>query len=331
MNNPPKIGILLSNLGSPATPDRKSVGRFLRQFLSDPRVVELPRSLWLPLLYGLIVPLRSGHSAALYRKIWSSTGSPLLETTRQQAEALQQHYQQQGLSIQVAQGMRYGSPNIADGLQKLIDDGCQRLLLLPLYPQYAGATTASSFDAAAAAMVNCRHLPELRMVNDFHDHPAYIQAVASNIRRYWQRRGRGDKLLLSFHGLPQKICDAGDPYHHQCLHTGELIAAALELSQGQYEISFQSRIGRGEWLQPPTDERLTALAQQGINRLDLACPGFPADCLETLEEIAQAGRKSFLQAGGSDFHYLPALNDDPEWIAALATIAQDALPGWITS
>ena len=329
MTDSPKTGILLSNLGSPERPDRKGVWRFLGQFLSDPRVVELPRALWLPLLYGIILPLRSGRSARAYRKVWTDRGSPLVSITGDQAELLQQQSQQQGLNVTVAWGMRYGKPDLAQGLKTLVNEGCQRILLLPLYPQYASSTTGSNFDAVTQALTQHRHLPEIRSVGDFHQHPAYINAVAEKIRGYWQQHGQGDKLLLSFHGLPQNTHTRGDPYYTQCLKTGELIGSRLELGEEQFEITFQSRFGRAEWLQPYTAERLVELGQQGIKQLDVVCPGFVADCLETLEEIAIVGHESFITAGGGELRYIPAVNDDPDWITALGAISQDELAGWL--
>ncbi|MCG2633746.1 MAG: ferrochelatase [Gammaproteobacteria bacterium] len=329
MTTQPSTGILLSNLGSPARPDRSGVTRFLREFLSDPRVVELPRALWLPLLYGIILPLRSGRSAAAYRQVWTHQGSPLVTTTQRQAELLQQHYDGLGLPVKIAWGMRYGAPNLTRGIETLLDAGCRRILLLPLYPQYAASTTASTFDAVTTSLKQIRHLPDLRSLGEFHAHPAYIQAVAAGVRNYWAEHGRGDKLLLSFHGLPKSSHTNGDPYYSQCLESGRLIAEVLELDETQCETTFQSRFGRAEWLQPYTGDRLLALGKEGTTRLDVACPGFVADCLETLEEIAVTGRDSFVTAGGGELHYIPALNEDREWICALGTIGLEALSGWV--
>lgn len=331
-----RLGVLLVNLGTPDAPTTAAVRRYLREFLSDPRVVEIPRALWKLLLYGVILNVRPAASARRYATIWTKDGSPLLVHSLRQTTLLMGYLGQRlkalGLPSDHAQielGMRYGEPSIAEALATLKDGGCERLLVLPLYPQYAASTTASALDAVFDWCRRLRRVPALRVVDAYHDDPGYIKALTQNINDYWMRNGRPNKLVLSFHGVPRKTLDRGDPYHCHCRKTGRLVATELGLKSEQYVITFQSRFGRAEWLTPYTQPTLVALAKEGMRRVDVACPGFVSDCLETLEEIAQEGQVAFLKAGGQEFHYIPCLNERPAWIAALADLAVRNLQGWL--
>jgi ferrochelatase len=322
--------VLLCNLGTPEAPTPQAVRRYLAEFLGDPRVVEIPRALWLPILYGLILPLRSSKSAAKYATIWTPEGSPLKVWTERQARRLQGWLGEQGHRVRVAYAMRYGTPSIASQLQALADAGASRILVLSAYPQYSGTTTASVVDAVGAWARTRRNLPELRFVNRYHDDAGYIRALARRIERHWREHGRPEHLVLSFHGVPERTLHLGDPYHCECRKTARLLAEALQLDASQLTVSFQSRFGKAKWLEPYTEPTLQALARAGKRRVDVACPGFTSDCLETLEEIAVEGRDAFLQAGGQEFHYIPCLNEETEWIHALGGIALRHLAGWPT-
>jgi len=326
---PPCTGVLLTNLGTPSAPTRAAVRRYLAEFLSDRRVVELPRALWWPVLHGLILRLRPKRAAHAYAKVWTPQGSPLLAISRRQAQALQAALQERFPGpIRVALAMRYGQPSIRAGLEALRDAGARRVLVLPLYPQYSATTTASTFDAVARVLMGWRWLPELRMVTHYHDAPGYIEALARSIRGYWNEHGRGEQLLMSFHGLPRRNLLAGDPYHCECQKTARLLAESLGLGPEEYRVTFQSRFGRLEWLQPYTDATLRELAHQGVNRVDTVCPGFPADCLETLEEMDMQNRDTFLTEGGGEYHYIPALNDGPRHIDFLADLVGAHAANW---
>jgi ferrochelatase len=305
------------------------VRRFLREFLSDPRVVEIPRVIWNPILHGLVLTTRPKRSAARYAAIWTRDGSPLLLYTQRQAKLLQGLLGERlRAPLVVDYAMRYGEPSIAGVLEKLQRAGCERLLVLPLYPQYAASTTATALDSVAATLAQTRNVPELRVVKHFHDHPAYIRALGDLAREYWRANGRPDTVVMSFHGLPQYTLDRGDPYHCECQKTARLLAAELELADGAWQIAFQSRFGRAEWLKPYTAGVLEALARKRRS-VDVICPGFVADCLETLEEIGIEGDGIFRAAGGERLRLLPCLNDRPGWIEALAAIARDHLGGWV--
>lgn len=301
-----KIGILLINLGTPDAPTTAALRRYLAEFLSDPRVVEIPAIIWKPLLHGIILNLRPQRSAALYKKIWSPEGSPLLVYSQKLADALQQQLNNQ--NIKIALGMRYGNPSIANGLKQLQQAGCQKIIVLPLYPQYSAATTGSTFDAIAETLKKWRVVPELHFINEYFDNPQYINAIAETIRQHWQQQGKQSFLLFSFHGLPQRCSQLGDPYEQQCRTTARLITEKLNLAPNQWQLVFQSRFGRAEWLQPYCDATLCELPKRGIDSVDVICPGFAVDCLETLEEINQQNRGIFLKAGGKNFSYIPALN-----------------------
>lgn len=328
-NHASPTGILLVNLGTPEAPTAAALRRYLGEFLWDPRVVQIPRPLWWLILHGVVLTTRPRKSAHAYARVWTAEGSPLLVFARQQALALQAYLTSRGEgTFKVALGMRYGAPAMAEALRTLRGAGCRRLIVLPLYPQYAGATTASTFDALAAEFKNWPWLPATRFIADYHQAPAYIAALAASVTDYWRAHGTPDKLVLSFHGLPARSVEEGDPYYHQCLATAGSLAARLGLPEERWVVTFQSRFGREKWLQPYTDATLKSLAGEGIGRVDVVCPGFSADCLETLEEIALLNRATFLTAGGREYHYIPALNDRPDHIAALAEIILQHAGDW---
>lgn len=323
------IGILLVNLGTPTAPTRKALRTYLKEFLTDPRVVEIPSALWKPLLYLLILPFRSAKSAKKYAAIWTEDGSPLRVHTARQAKLLQGYLgERAGSSVVVEYAMRYGEESIATALGKLKARNCNRIVMLPAYPQYAASSTGSVIDALADALIRWRNIPAVRTLKHYHDHPAYIAALAAKIRAYWQQHGVPQQLVMSFHGVPRYTLDNGDPYHCQCQKTARLLAETLDLEPARWQIAFQSRFGRTEWLKPYTVEVVRQLAKSG-GRVDIVCPGFISDCLETLEEIAIEVKAVFLQAGGKEFHYIPCLNQDPEWIKALCDIALENLHGWL--
>jgi len=327
---PPRVGILLTNLGTPQAPERKALRTYLQEFLSDPRVVEVPRLLWWFILHGVILNIRPGRSAHSYRSVWTERGSPLLFHTQDQANALREQLRSEyGEAVIVEFAMRYGAPAIPAVLQSMLQRGVRKLLVLPLYPQYSGATTGSTFDALAANFTHRRWLPELRFISHYHDHPAYISAVAASIRAHRTQHGGADLLLFSYHGVPQRYLDEGDPYHCECLKTSRLVAAELGLQEQDYKTTFQSRFGRQEWLKPYTDATLKELPGAGVKTVQVISPGFAADCLETLEELAVENRGYFLAAGGEHFQYIPCLNSSPDHITALTSIVNDHLAGWL--
>ncbi len=325
-----KTAVVLVNLGTPDAPTAPALRRYLKQFLSDPRVVEIPKAAWWLVLNGIILPLRSGKSAAKYASIWTKEGSPLRVHTEKQATLLRGYLGERGHDVRVAHAMRYGNPSLPEVLDKLKADGCDRILVLPAYPQYSGTTTASIFDAVFKHYAGVRNVPELRLVKHYHDHDGYLQALKKSVLAHWDSHGRPDKLVMSFHGVPKRTLLLGDPYHCECHKTARLLAAQLQLSSDQYLVTFQSRFGTAEWLQPYTAPTLEKLAKEGVRRVDVMCPGFTSDCLETLEEIAMEARRDFLTAGGKEFNYIPCLNESPTWIAALAEIAEQHMIGWPT-
>jgi ferrochelatase len=330
---PSKTAILLINLGTPEAPTAPAVRRYLKEFLSDPRVVEIPRAIWWLILNGIILNVRPKKSAAKYASVWTPEGSPLKVHTERQTKLLRGLLGQDGHHVVVDYAMRYGQPSIPATLTRLKTEGCTRILLLPLYPQYAASTTATAYDAASTWAQATRNQPEIRTVRSFADHPGYINALAASVREHWMRNPRTTgtyRLIMSFHGVPRYTLDKGDPYHCECQKSGRLLAEALGLSKDEYQICFQSRFGRAEWLQPYTAQTLHTLGQQGVQRVDMICPGFPADCLETLEEIAMEGKTEFIQAGGKEYLYIPCLNERDDWIRALADIATTHLQGWPT-
>ena len=321
-----RTGILLANLGTPDEPTPASVRRFLREFLWDPRVVEIPRLPWWFILNAFVLPFRPGRVAKKYAAIWTPDGSPLRVYTLRQASILKGALGERvGKLVPVVAGMRYGKPSIAEGVAQLREAGCERILVIPLYPQYAASTTASVEDALAKALRKAKPRPALNVLQDFHAHPAYVKAIAKNVNDYWFRHGRPDKLVMSFHGLPQRTVDRGDPYRDQCLKSAELIATELGWNDRRTLVTFQSRFGAQAWLQPYTAETLDRLGREGTGRVDVICPGFGADCLETLEEIAMEGRATFKAAGGKEFNYIPTTNDTKPWLTVLAILAMENL------
>lgn len=327
----PTSAVVLVNLGTPDAPTRKAVKRYLKEFLSDQRVVEIPRLVWWCILNIFILPFRSGQSAKKYAMIWSKDGSPLKVHTQAQTNLLRKHLAERGHgNLHVEMAMRYGSPSLPEVLDKLKAAGVDRIAILPAYPQYSATTTASIFDAVFAHFAKVRNVPELRLIKHYHDHEAYIAALCASIETHWEAHGRGEKLVMSFHGIPKRSLTLGDPYHCECYKTARLVATQLQLAPGEYMVTFQSRFGRTEWLQPYTAPTLVALAAAGLQRVDLVCPGFTSDCLETLEEIGLEAKHDFLAAGGKEFHYIACLNESPRWIAALGEIAETHMIGWPT-
>ena len=332
-DSPARTAIVLVNLGTPESPTAPALRRYLKQFLSDPRVVEIPKAIWWLILNGIILNTRPKKSAAKYASVWQTEGSPLRVHTERQAKLLQGHLGERGHQVRVSFAMRYGAPAVADVLGQLKAEGASRILLLPMYPQYAASTTATVVDEACAWLQRTRNQPEMRFVRNYHDDAGYLNALEQSVRAHWASSGplgQNDRLLISFHGLPKRSLDLGDPYFCECQKTGRLLAERLNLKPEQYRICFQSRFGKAEWLQPYTAPTLQTWAKSGIQRVDVICPGFVADCLETLEEIAQEGREDFLTAGGQAYHYIPALNESELWISALADLAERHLSGWPT-
>lgn len=323
---PESLGVLLVNLGTPDAPTPAAVRRYLAQFLWDPRVVELPRPLWWIVLHGFILRLRPARSARAYAKIWTASGSPLLVHSQHLADAVGLQLGEGAINVRL--GMSYGAPSIDSALDELHRLDARRILCLPLYPQYSCTTTAPVFEAVTRALGRRRWVPEFRFVNHYHDAPGYIAAQARNIREFWDQHGRGDRLLFSFHGVPRRTMMEGDPYHCQCQKTARLIAAALDLDDGHWQVTFQSRLGRAEWLRPYTDETVASLGKQGLARLDVVCPGFAADCLETLEEIAMQNAELFADSGGGSLHYIPALNGRDDHVEFIAEFIRTQAGGW---
>lgn len=322
-------GILITNLGTPDAPTVSALRRYFAEFLADPRIVEMPRWIWRILLYTVILPIRPHRVVHNYKAIWGKDGSPLLAISQRQTQALQKQLLSSSSDpIKVVLAMRYGKPSIAAGLEELRSANARRILILPLYPQYSATTTASTFDAVTDALKRWRWLPELRTINHYHDHPAYIRAVADSIRRDWQAQGEPQRLLFSFHGLPQRYVLAGDPYENECHMTAQRIAEQMQLPKERWGVAFQSRFGREQWLTPYTDHTLREWANTGVKYVHVICPGFSADCLETLDEIAMQNHKIFLETGGERYHYIPALNDQPDHIQALAELISQHCHGW---
>ena len=318
-----KTGVLLVNLGTPSAPTAKAVKAFLAQFLHDYRVVDLTRYLWCPILHGVILPIRSPRVAKLYQSVWWEEGSPLMVVSRRQKAALNTALAE--LKIPVKLGMSYGEPSIESAWHELKADGVEKVIILPLYPQYSVSTTASVFDSWAKIMKQERQIPHFRFIHDYHNHPSYIKALAESVRSHWQQNGKTELLLLSYHGIPKRFQDEGDPYGHQCHKTSELLAAELELEPHQWRTTFQSRFGREEWLQPYTDKTVQALPDEGIKHISVICPAFSADCLETLEEITTENKDYFIAAGGETYHYIPALNDNEAHIQMMVDLVEGEL------
>lgn len=324
-----KVGVLVTNLGTPEAPTKQALRPYLKEFLSDPRVVEIPRLLWWMILNLVILNIRPKRSAKAYETVWEETGSPLMTHTRNQANALRSKLTSKwGDDIVVDFAMRYGQPSVSNTIEKMLAQGVRKLVVLPLYPQYCASTTGSTFDAVAADFEQRRWIPELRFVTQYCDNPQYIQAVADKIRLHWQSHERADKLVLSYHGIPKRYLTNGDPYHCQCYKTSRLIAENLGLTRDEYMTTFQSRFGREEWLKPYTDHTLQGFPAQDVKSVQVVCPGFSSDCLETIEEIGEENREYFMEAGGERYEYIPALNSDDAHIDLLASLCEDNLVGW---
>lgn len=313
-------GVLLLNLGTPDEPTPAAIRRYLAEFLSDQRVIELPSWLWKPVLYGAILTRRPARLAPRYASIWMEGGSPLLVYTQRQAQAVQAGLAAKGLDATVAVGMRYGQPSVPQALQALKEAGCERILCVPLYPQYAASTTATAVDQVARAAARMRDQPELSFIKRFHVDAGYIGAMATAVRQRWRADGEPERLLLSFHGLPRACIEKGDPYYRDCMQTAQALAAVLALPPERCVVTFQSRFGPAKWLDPDTEGTLKAWGKAGVSSVDVVCPGFTSDCLETLEEIAMEGREAFLESGGRQFRYIPVMNDAPAWLAALTDL-----------
>jgi len=326
----PAVGILLVNLGTPEAPTARAVRPYLRQFLSDPRVIELSRPFWWLILNLFVLTFRPRASAKLYANIWTDEGSPLLVTSKRIAEAVEKQLRQDGGSpIHTALGMTYGEPSVAAALSELKAKGCRRILVLPLYSHYSSTSTGASFDAVMKELMTWRRVPETRTILEYHDLPAYIRALASTIRELWEKEGEPEMLVTSYHGIPKRYFLNGDPYHCQCHKTTRLLAEELGLPEERYLVTFQSLFGREEWLQPYTDVTLEAMAKSGIKKVDVICPGFSVDCLETIDEIGRENREVFIEAGGEEFRFIPCLNERPDHIEFLVDMIRSNLGGWI--
>ena len=316
-----KTGVLLANLGSPTSPTVPAVRRFLKDFLWDPRVVNIPRPVWWLVLHGFVLPFRPARSAKAYQKIWGDKGSPLIYLTRQLSEKLADKLTTKGISTKYS--MRYGEPSIASQLMLFKEEGVNHVVVLPLYPQYSSTTTASIYDNVIKELNQWRHLPSFKFISDYHQFDGYIAAIAESVKSAWQAQGKNELLLMSFHGLPEMLTKLGDPYYHQCQNTAKLIADKLGLDDKQWLLVFQSRFGKAEWLKPYCADTLQKLPGQGIKTVDVICPGFAVDCLETLEEMAMENKAVFMEAGGTDYRYIPALNDSESHVNALVNLLEE--------
>ena len=327
-----KVGILLANLGTPDEPTAKALRSYLAQFLMDRRVIEIPRFIWCWILYCIILVIRPKKSAEKYAKIWLKEGSPLLVHAKKQTQLLRGYLGQKINSPFVVElGMSYGNPSMQSAIESLKAQHCSKILVFPLYPQYAASSTAAALDSVWKSLLKMRNVPAIRTIRNYHDHPAYIGALASSIREYWKINGKPNILVMSFHGVPKFHLLKGDPYHCECHKTARLLAETLELKKDDYTVAFQSRFGRQEWLTPYLASTLDRLGKANTKRVDVVCPGFSSDCLETLEEIALEGKEIFTHAGGGEYHYIPALNENEPWIHAMTAIALENLQGWIST
>lgn len=325
-----RTGVLLINLGTPDAPTAQALRPYLKEFLSNPRVIEVPRVIWWPILHGFILPFRPKASAEKYAKIWMPEGSPLKIHTERQTKLLRESLQIRLKNPPMVEyAMNIGKPSVAAILHNMQEQGCERILVIPLFPQYAASSTAAAMDNVFTILSRMRNQPAIRTVKQYHDEPAYIAALTHNVRDYWSAHGRPDKLIISFHGTPRSSLDKGDPYHCACQKTGRLLAEALALDASQYIVCFQSRFGKAKWLTPYTAVTLEQLGKAQTQRVDVICPGFVSDCLETLEEIAIEAKNTFIQAGGKEFHYIPCLNERNDWIQTLADITCTHLQGWL--
>ncbi|MGG4604571.1 ferrochelatase [Paenalcaligenes sp. Me131] len=323
------VGIVVMNLGTPDQPDAGSIRRYLKEFLSDPRVIEIPQPVWQLILRGAILPFRPRKLVEKYQMIWMPEGAPLLVYSQRQADGLQQRLDPTGQHVKVELAMRYGNPSVESAVDKLRAQGCERILVVPLYPQYAASTTATAVDAVTRYAAKMRNQPELRFIRSYCDHPAYIKPLAQSITTYWGAQGKPERLLLSFHGLPRRCAEKGDPYHRECMLTTAALRRELETTGVPVHAAFQSRFGAERWLEPYTEPLLRQWAKEGVKNVHVVCPGFLADCLETLEEIKLMCRDAFLEEGGQDFAYIPCLNDDAEWVDGLAHLVREHAAGWL--
>jgi ferrochelatase len=325
----PPFGVLMANLGTPTAPTPGAVRKYLAEFLWDKRVVDLARPLWWLILHGVILRIRPGRVSKAYASVWTDEGSPLMAISLKQQKALEQALKQQfGCDIPVALCMTYGEPSVEQAGKILRDAGAENMLVLPLYPQYSAATTAAVFDRLAKGLKQCPHLPAMRFVNEYHVHPLYIEALANSVKEYWAEHGRGDRLMMSFHGIPQRYAEQGDPYPEQCKATALALATHLQLKDDQWACTFQSRFGREEWVKPYTDFILKDWGEEGLNRVDIISPAFSADCLETLEELEMENKAYFIEAGGKEYHYIPCLNVRKDHIDMMVDLVTTNTSGW---
>ncbi len=323
-----RFGILMVNLGTPEAPTPKAVRAYLKEFLSDVRVVDAPRLIWWFVL-RIILLIRPKPVSEAYKSIWTSEGSPLLVISKRQAAAVEARLKEvTGNDIPVELAMTYGNPSILSASNALRSKGVERILILPMYPQFSSSTTAAIYDKLSDLLKQCPHLPEMRWIRDFHDNPDYINALAKSVKTQWEKTGQAEKLLMSFHGVPERYTNKGDPYEHHCRKTADLLAAKLELKPEQWQCCFQSRFGREEWVKPYTDYTLKQWGKDGIKSVDIICPAFSADCLETLEEIQVENKEYFIEAGGESYNYIPALNDNPDHIDMLSKLIIQHSQGW---
>lgn len=323
-----RFGILMVNLGTPEAPTPKAVRAYLKEFLSDVRVVDAPRLIWWFVL-RIILLIRPKPVSEAYKSIWTSEGSPLLVISKRQAAAVEARLKEvTGNDIPVELAMTYGNPSILSASNALRSKGVERILILPMYPQFSSSTTAAIYDKLSDLLKRCPHLPEMRWIRDFHDNPDYINALAKSVKTQWEKTGQAEKLLMSFHGVPERYTNKGDPYEHHCRKTADLLAAKLELKPEQWQCCFQSRFGREEWVKPYTDYTLKQWGKDGIKSVDIICPAFSADCLETLEEIQVENKEYFIEAGGESYNYIPALNDNPDHIDMLSKLIIQHSQGW---
>lgn len=326
----PKIGILLSNLGTPDAPNKKALRKYLQQFLMDRRVVEIPRFIWCWILHCIILVFRPSASAKKYQSIWTKEGSPLKVNLSKQTAALRNIILKTTKQpIVIVYGMSYGSPSIAKAVETLKAEGCTKVLFFPLYPQYASSSTGAGLDALFKKLIKTRNIPEIRIIRNYHDNPNYIKSLKETVLQFWKKNGKPQKLVISFHGTPVKSLYDGDPYHCECLKTGRLLAESLKLKDSEYIICFQSRFGNAKWLQPYFANTIAQLAKDKIENVNVICPGFSSDCLETLEEINIEGKNIFIENGGKKYSYIPALNDNKLWIETMWNLCQDHLQGWL--
>ena len=324
-----RIGVLLSNLGTPDKPQRKELRVYLKEFLSDPRVIETPKLIWQIILNGIILNTRPQKSAKNYQKVWTDEGSPLLVILNKQKKLTQDLLKKENLELEFATGMRYGNPSIAKGLEELREKNCNKIIVLPMYPHYCAATTGSTFDAVTKIMQNWRWVPSFRFISTYHDHPDYIKALANSIQKHWDKHGKPDKILFSYHGIPKKYFTKGDPYHCLCSKTTRLVREQMGLTEEFAMTTFQSRFGPEEWLQPYTDKTVEKLAKDKIEHLQIVAPGFSADCLETIEELDGENREIFEEHGGKKFSYIPCLNDQSDHINLIGALIKNELQGWL--